>query len=575
MQSRSGIKNKIAVAAGRKKADLVLKNCNIVNVFTSEIIKGDIAILDGLIAAVGSYSGEREVDLEGKYVAPGFIDSHVHIESSMVMPGQFAKAVVPWGTTAIIADPHEIANVCGANGIRFIIDNLKELPLDVFVMLPSCVPAVDFEDSGAVLSAAELKELVGLSGVLGLGELMNYPAVINGDTSVIDKLRLFKNELIDGHAPRVTGKDLAAYAAAGVRTDHECSTVNEMLEKLRLGMYIQIRNGSVAKEVPELIKGITERNIDRCLFCTDDRHPHDILEHGHINSNIKIAVANGLSPIAAIKMATINACACYGLKNRGAVAPNYYADLVVIDDLQNMDILQVYKNGIKVAENGKPLFDCSGEVDSSVLDTVKIGRVTAENLKIEILSNKANVITVEKNTLITKKAVRKVSSKDGFFSYNKRDGICKIAVVERHKTSGNIGVGLIEGISLKNAAIASTISHDSHNLVVIGDNDDDMLIAINELGKGEGGITVVSEGKVLRTLPLPIGGIMSPRPLDEVNAEVKKLEDLTYSLGVDKSINAFMSMAFLALPVIPEIRLTSRGLFDVEEFKFISAGMML
>ncbi len=566
------IKDMIKIAKGDKKAPLVFKNANIINVFTNEIIEGDVAVYEGKIIGIGEYSGKEEIDLKGKYLSPSFIDGHVHIESSMVTPAQFAKAIVPRGVTTIIADPHEIANVKGLDGIRYILEESEHLPLDVYVMLPSCVPATPFENSGAVLEAKDLKELMGKERVLGLGEMMNYPGVINGDKGVLDKLNLFKDYVIDGHGPMIKDKELNAYVVAGIDTEHECSTVEEMMDRLRLGMYIHIREGSAARNLKELIKAVDKDNLRRCIFCTDDKHPSDLLKDGSIDHNIRLAIKAGIDPIDCIKMASLNAAECYGLKDKGAIAPGYVADMVVIDDLEDFNILEVYKHGKLIGKNNKALFQVEDRDNSHMKNTVNIKEVHIEDLEIHLKGNKANVIKLLPHNLVTEKVVREVVVKEGKFVSS--DDILKVAVVERHNRTGNIGLALVEGFGLKNGAIASTVAHDSHNIIVIGDNDKDMLLAIEELERVGGGITLVSKGEIMDTLTLTIAGLMSEEPLDKVNDKLNNMLKKAYDeLGVNKHIEPFMTLSFIALPVIPDIKVTDMGLFDVGKFKFIDISL--
>lgn len=562
-------KNLILKARGDEKSELVLKNCKIINVFTNEIIEGDIAIDKGYIVGIGQYEGQKEIDLNGKYLSPGFIDGHVHIESSMSSPSQFARVIVPRGVTSIIADPHEIANVKGIEGIKYIIDESKTVPLDVYIMLPSCVPATNFENAGAILEAEDLKELMYEESVLGLGEMMNYPGVISMDEKVIEKLVLFKDKVIDGHGPAIDGKDLNAYVAAGIATEHECSTLEEVINRVRLGMYILLREGSAAKDLRNIIKAVNKDNLRRFLFCTDDKHPEDLINEGTIDFNIKLAIKEGIDPIDAIKMATLNAAECYRLKGKGAIAPGYIADLVVIDNLEDFNIVKVFKNGDLVAENKKALFDTRIHLPKNMIDSVRIKEVRIEDLQIPMKSNKANIIGVIENSLVTEKLVEEVKTVNGYFEYSHND-ILKLVVIERHFATGNIGVGLIKNFKLKNGAIGSTVGHDSHNMIVVGDNDEDILIAIRELEKVGGGLTIVSKGIVLKSLPLEIGGIMTSRPIEETNRILKEMIDLSHKkLNVNENIDPFMTLAFMALPVIPKLKLTDMGLFDVEKFDFI------
>lgn len=567
------IKNRIDVASGRVKADLVLKNARIVSVFTEEILEGDVAIVGGEIAGIGQYEGVEEIDLEGRYVAPGLIDGHVHIESSMVTPAQFAKTILPRGTTAIIADPHEIANVCGLGGIQYILDNSEVLPLDVFVMLPSCVPSTSFENAGAKLLADDLETFMDHPRVLGLGEMMDYPAVESASPEAIDKLAVADGKLIDGHGPVIKDKGLNAYVAGGIRTEHECTTVEEMIDRLRLGLYIQIREGSAARNLAELVAGVNKDNVRRIFFCTDDRHPGDILVEGHIDNNVRLAISRGLAPITAIKMATLNAAEAYRLYNRGAVAPGYLADLIVFDDLKAFNIEMVFKGGRLVAEHGKALFEVSEIASEAVVNTVNFKPVTADDLRIAMSSDFARVIRLLPHSLVTESAVRKVVTEDGYFKYDDRLDILKLLVIERHHATGNIGKGLVEGFGLKNGAIATTIAHDSHNLIVIGDTNENLLAAIEEIQRIGGGIAMVKAGEVVASMPLPIGGLMSDEPIELVDQKLKDLLEVGYSLGVKRVYDPVMTLAFLALPVIPEIKLTDVGLFDVTKFEFVSLSV--
>ncbi len=561
----------IAVARGEEKADLVLKNANIINVFTNEIIKGDVAIDEGYIVGIGVYEGKEEIDLEGKYLSPSFIDGHVHIESSMVTPNQFAKAIVPRGVTTIIADPHEIANVKGIEGIRYMLEESENLPLDVYIMLPSCVPSTPFENAGAVLEAEDLEKLIDEARVLGLGEMMNYPGVVNQDQKVLNKLQVFKDKIIDGHGPVISDKELNAYVVAGIKTEHECSTIEEMNERLRLGMYIHIREGSAARNLKDLIKGVNKDNLRRCIYCTDDKHPGDLLKDGSIDHNIRLAMEAGIDPIDCIKMASLNAAEAYGLKEKGAIAPGFKADLVVIDNLKDFNIIKVFKDGKLVAEDNKPLFDVTVRDNASMKNTVNIKEISIEDFQVPIKGERVNVIKLLPHSLITEHVVKSVEDlvvEDGLFV--KGDNLLKVAVIERHKRTGNIGLALVEDFGLQNGAIASTVAHDSHNLIVIGDNDEDMLMAVKELERVGGGLTIVYEGKILDTLPLSIAGLMSEEPLEVVDKKLTNMLDIAYErLGVNKNIDPFMTLSFIALPVIPDIKITDMGLFHVGQFKFI------
>jgi adenine deaminase len=565
-------KKLIDLAMKNKNADLVFKNAKIVNVFSHEIINADVAVHDGIIVGIGNYDGVENIDLKGKFIVPGLIDSHVHIESSMVSPMEFAKAIVPRGTTTIIADPHEIANVCGLDGIEYMLKSSENLPLDVYLMLPSCVPATSFENSGAILKAKDLEKFINHPRVLGLGEMMNYPGVIYKDEDVINKIDLAhkNNKLIDGHGPDMKNEELNAYVISGVSTEHECSNVDEMIERLRLGMYIMIREGSAARNLETLVRGVNNFNYQRCLFCTDDKHPEDILNKGHIDHNIRLAIKNGIDPISAIQMATINAATCYNIKNIGAIAPGYYADMLIVDNLKEFNVEKVYKKGILVGENKKPLFKGNYVDNSKVIDTINILDIKKENLSIKRKSDIVNVIRLLPHNLVTEKVTRKVDLENDEFKYNDKLDILKLVVLERHKNTKNIGLGLVENFKLKNGAIASTIAHDSHNIIAVGDNDEDILNAIKEVESIGGGIAISSQNEILDSLPLIIGGLMSDKDIEYVNSKLNNMLCIAHDkLNVSKEIDPFMTLSFLALPVIPQIKLTDKGLFDVVKFDFI------
>lgn len=565
----SSVKRLIDVATGREKADLVLKNCKIINVFTNEVLKGDIAISDGVIAGVGSYAGHAEIDIENRYVSPSFIDGHVHIESSMVSPYQFSKQILPRGTTTIIADPHEIANVSGLAGIEYILDATENIVLDAYVMLPSCVPATEYETSGAVLKAKDLEKLISHPRVLGLGELMDFVGTINGSPDIIDKIEIAKGKIIDGHGPLIKDKELNGYVAAGVKTEHECSTLEEMKDRLRRGMYVQIREGTAARNLKELIKGVDKDNIRRCIFCTDDKHPEDLISKGHIDNNVRLAVKLGIDPIDAIKMASLNSAECYGLKNLGAIAPGYKADLLVFSDLNDIRAESVYKDGVLAADNGKMLIERKEYLDERTLSKVKIDFYTKEKIDLKLKTENVNVIKLLEHSLVTKLVKRKVDVKDGSFVYNNNEDLNKLVLVERHTGKSTTFVGLLEGYGIENAAIGTTIAHDSHNIIVAGDNDADIVNCINQLKEIGGGIVISSKGKVIESLALAIGGLMSTENIETVNDKLNSMMKTARKLKVNKSIDPFMTLSFLALPVIPEVKITDKGLFNVIEFKFI------
>lgn len=541
----------ILTATGKENPDLILKNGNIVDVFTGTVTKGDVLIKDGIICGIGSYSGTNETDVSGKYIMPGFVDSHVHIESSMVSPGEYAKAVMPCGVTTVIADPHEIANVCGEKGLSFMLKSAQKTPLDINFMLPSCVPATPFEHSGATISADDTKRLI--PEFLGLGEMMNYPGVVNGDDEVLEKLCC---DIIDGHAPLLSGPELDAYLCAGIKSDHECSNTDEMLEKIRKGMYVLLREGTLSHDVSRLVGGINSYTLRRCAFCTDDRFVGEIIKEGSIDYCIRKSVSLGINPIDAIIMATINACELYGMKNKGAVAPSYVADIVVADDLTLSSIDSVYKNGKLVCKNGKPLFECENADTSEVTDTVHLDNVTEEFFK-DTPAFPLTAIGLVPESIITKK-----------ISVSNSDNLSKVCVIERHKNLNLKGIGYVFDYGITDGAIASSIGHDSHNVIVIGDNDSDMALAVNTLGKS-GGIAICSKGKVLTYLKLDIAGLMSLKSAKDVTDEHDKLYTYTKQLNITDKIDPILSLAFLPLPVIPEIRITDSGLFDVSTFSFI------
>mgnify|MGYP001821623377 CR=1 FL=1 len=561
--------NEMKIARGDQKASLVLKNCQVVNVLNGQIEHGDIAIENGLIVGVGDYEGSLELNMEGKYICPGFIDGHVHIESSMLTPSQFSQLVMPLGTTSVVADTHEIANVCGLAGIEYMLESSELTLLDVYIMLPSCVPSTEFEVAGAELQAEDLFKLIDHTNVLGLGEMMNYPGVIQGPEMVHKELDMMKYRNIDGHAPKVTGKELNAYISAGVRTDHECTTKEELLEKVGKGMYVHIREGSATRNLDQLLAGVTDANSRRLMFCTDDKQPMDILDEGHIDHNVRRAIELGLSPITAIQMATLNIAECYGLKKKGAIAPGFEADLLVLSDLEKIVVDQVYKKGILVADDKEPLFDVEQYEDPRVLDTVNIDKVEDINLDLVIESGIAKVIGLINHEIITSSVIRKIDIEDSKFIHNDKLDLLKLAVVERHQGTGNVGLGLVEGYGLNHGAIGLTIAHDSHNIIVIGDIDEDMRLAMATLKEQKGGMCICMDGKVLDTLQLEVGGLMTDAPMAEVVERIEEMNRLAIDMGVNKNIEPFMTLAFLALPVIPELKLTDKGLFDVIKFQFV------
>ena len=540
-------------AMGRASADLVLKNGVIADVFTGRFVPCDVAVKDGYICGLGEYDGEKVIDVSGKFILPGLIDSHLHIESSMVTPPQYALAAVPHGVTTVIADPQEITNVCGEAGREFMKKSAEGLPLDIKYMLPSCVPAAPFEHAGAVLTAEDTKRLA--DGFFGIGEMMNYPGVVAGDEETFAKLI---GDRIDGHAPGLIGHKLDAYISAGIKTDHECGEVSEMLEKIGKGMYIAIREGTLSKDLHRLIYGVNAYTFRRCTLCTDDRFVGEIITEGTIDHMIRTSIRLGADPIMAISMGSICAAQCYGMRDRGAIAPGYIADLIVIDDPHTFTVEKVYKKGILVSENGCPLFEAPphGCSISEVTDTVHLPHLTPEFFADE-RADEFPAIELIPNAITT----RKVTAK-------KDDGLSKVCVIERHKGTAGRGIGYVTNYGIKNGAVAASVGHDSHNVAVIGDNDADMAAAVNALGKS-GGIAVVSGGKVLARLELEIAGLMTDKNAEYVLNTHEELEKAAKSLGITDSVDPFLSLAFLPLPVIPEIRITDSGLFDVEKFEFI------
>lgn len=563
-----GLEEIIKTAKGELLADIVIKNVNVVNVLSEEIYKADVAIKDGIIAGVGeNYHGEKEIEASGKYLSPSFIDGHVHIESSMLLPSEFAKMVVPSGTTTIVADPHEISNVIGLHGISFMREASKDLPLDVYMMLPSCVPASPYETSGFELNSYDLALLIDSPWVLGIAEMMNFPGVINLDKEVLSKIKLGleKNKRIDGHAPYLRGKDLCAYAASGVTSDHECTTPDEAIEKLRNGIYLMVREGSAARDLDALIPALKICPTRKCIFVTDDRYPASLKEH--INMMVRRAVEKGIDPIKAIQMASINTAEYFGLKKLGAIAPGYKADLLILDNLKDFKPEIVIKNGIIAAENAKMTIDIEKKVLSSLRGTVNIRWLDKDDLKIKAKSDTVKAIEVTDGQLVTKCVQAKVKVENGYALSNIEDDVLKILVIERHKASGNIGKGFVKGFGLKSGAIASTVAHDSHNMIVIGTNDEDMFKAIKELVKSQGGKVIVQNGEVKAKLELPIAGLMSEESAETVIEKCSELKKSEKLIGC-KLNEPFMTMGFLSLSVIPEIKLTDKGLMDVVKNEF-------
>lgn len=555
----------IAVAAGREKTDLVLKNAKYLNVFSNEFLCGDIAVANGLIAGVGKYDGKTEIDVSGKLVLPGFIDAHIHLESSMVTPAEFAKAVVAHGTTTVITDPHEITNVMGIDGVEYMIQASQNLPIDVHFMMPSCVPATEIDESGAELDRKDIDlYLDNNKKVLGLAEMMNYVGVINGDKNVLSKIVTSQahHKKIDGHAPELSGNDLNAYIAAGVYSDHECSTFENALEKLRKGQFIMIREGTAAHNLKALMPLLTQQYYSRCMFATDDKHPSDLLYGGHIDYIVKQALKNGADPIVALKTATHHAARYFLLNNKGAIASGYLADIVVVNNLEDFNVETVFKRG-KLVFDGEVKDFSAPTVDEKLaekcFDTFHLDSVTPSSFKVD---GKLGLIGLVGGELLT----RNLGTAD---KIDVENDILKIACIERHKGTNHIGVGYVKGYSLKSGAVATSVAHDSHNIITVGCNDDDIAVAVNAIKDSKGGIAVVENGKIKALLELPIAGLMSDEPLTTVNEKLENAKSSAYELGADKSIDPFMTLSFLSLPVIPSLRITTKGVFDAENWKML------
>lgn len=563
------LKDYIQAARGQIKCSLVLRNAKIVNVYSHEIIQSDVAIYRDTIVGIGTdYYGEEEINLKGLYLAPGFIDGHVHIESSLVEVPQFARAVVPLGTTSVIADPHEIANVLGYEGIRYMMESSKYNPLNVFFMLPSCVPASPLETAGSELRAFDIFPFLREKWVLGLGEMMNYPGVLNGDPDVLDKIKIVSDKRIDGHSPGLTGKDLQAYIVAGIESDHECTTIKEAKEKLASGLFIMIREGSGTKNLLDLLPLINAKNERRCFFCTDDRSPDDILSEGHINYIIKTAIKHGLNPISAIRMATLNTAEYFGLRKLGAIGPGRIADLVAFDDFEHLNIKRVFKNGRLVAQDGVAVYDPPTRPPTILRSSVNLKWLEGDEFIIPATGSICRVIGIVPDQIVTDYFEMEPTIVDGKIVSDPNRDLLRLYVIERHRATGNIGKGLIKGFGLKKGAIATSIGHDSHNIIAVGVNDNDIMKAVTTINKMGGGIAVVEGNTVIESLDLPIAGLMSNKPLEYVSSRTKDLIAAAHSLGVNLK-DPFMTLSFMALPVIPRLKLTDTGLVDVNLFQHV------
>ena len=560
---------KLKVANGLKKADLVLKNGNIINVFSEEIIKGDIAICDNEIVGIGNYDGKKEIDCSNKFLTPGLIDAHMHIESSMLTPGELSKILVKAGTTTIIADPHEIVNVKGKIALDYILESTENILTNVFIMVPSAVPTTDFETNGCgEFLAKDMEKYINHPRILGLGETMRFLDVINGEKRMMDKIKLFKNKYIDGHSPNITGKMVQAYRLAGVLNDHECTTAEEGIEKLRAGFYIFMREGSGAKNVDALLDGFLKAKIplDRCCFCTDDKHIAEIEKEGQVSTAIRKAIKKGVPVIKAYKMATYNTAMFYGLREYGALSAGYKADILIFDNLEDVKPIDIIKDGKLITEKDYQK-DYSIKINKNLLDTVKIKNITESQIQLKC-KDKNDIIQINPHQLLTTHLIEKLpSDKENNFIPNSEYN--KLSVIERHGKTGEIAVAPIKGFNIKNGAIATSVAHDSHNIITAGDNDRDIVMAVNELKNIHGGYVIVSKGKVINELPLELCGLMSTKSSTEVQKILDDMLNKARNLGISNDIDPFITLSFMALTVIPEIRLTERGIFDVIKMKYI------
>lgn len=575
---KKALKRLIDVAAGREPADLVLKNANVIDVYQAEIISGDLAIVDGKIAGInGEYQGKETIDLKGKIVAPGFIDPHIHVESSYVTPEEFSRLLVPHGTTTVLADPHEIVNVLGLSGLDYMIEAAKETALDIRYMMPSCVPATNMENAGAVIEAADMISSFEKKQVDGLAEFMNFPGVIHAQDEVLDKLLAAKERglRIDGHSPMVFNEELNAYAAAGIANDHECSTVEELKDRIARGMYVFLREGSVTQNLRTLLNGVTDNNYQRCVLSADDLQAKTILEKGHLDNSIRICIEEGVSPLRAIQMATINAAQCCQLTDRGAIAPGLRADLVIFSDLAQPEIEATYIKGKLVAEKGTYLPTVKRISTEKVQSSVHIDKFQKEQLKLNLTSDKARAIEVIPQEALTNEAIVSVKRDDqGQFVFDPKQDVTKIAVIERHHNTGNAFVGLLKGYGVKKGAIGLSIAHDSHNLIVTGTNDEDMAAAVQALKEQEGGVVLIESGKIIGNMALPIAGLMSDLTGEEVAQQEAEINRLAHEvLGVSNNVDPIMTLGFMSLAVIPNLKITDIGLVDVTKFEIVPVSV--
>jgi adenine deaminase len=570
---RSSLAERIRVASGEGQADLVIRNGKVVDVFSGQIEKKDVAVYDGTIIGFGDYRARKTIDVQGQFLCPGLIDGHVHVESSMVTISEFARAVLPHGTTSVVIDPHEIANVLGSRGVRFMAESAARSPLNVFIMVPSCVPATHLETSGAVLKARDIRALLDEPWAVGLAEMMNFPGVIDRNPEVLKKIEVARGRRIDGHAPFLSGKGLHAYAVARIRSDHECTTSAEAKEKLKNGLWIMVREGTAARNLEDLLPLVTPTNSRRFFFVTDDRHPRELLYEGHIDSMVRKAIRLGLDPLLALQMATLNAAEYFRLDDLGAIAPGFRADLIVFDHLSRFQITKVFKDGVLIAEDGSMVKSSRPPGTSrktlGVPRSMRLKTLKKEDLSLRTTHPLAKVIQLVPNQILTRKVMKRVIVKEGTAYPNPREDILKIVVAERHHATGNVGLGWVQGFGLKKGAIGSSVAHDSHNIIVVGTNDPDILEAIHTIQAMGGGLIAVADKKVLASVPLPIAGLMSERPVSKVHQQMEVLNQSARNLGC-KLPDPFMTLSFLSLPVIPELKLTDKGLVDVRQFKIVS-----
>ena len=571
------LKELIAAARGDTESDLVLKNGNILNVFTGEIETADVAIKDGTIIGIGTYNGKEQIDVSDKYICPGLIDGHIHIESSMISPAEFAKAVLPHGTTAVVADPHEIANVAGVEGIEYMIEAARDLPIDIFYMLPSCVPATGMDESGAVLKAEDLDRFYQNSGVKGLAELMNFYGTVRGDEDILDKIAgaVKAGKAIDGHAPGLSGNDLNAYIVAGVGSDHECSNTDEALLKLRRGQWVMVREGTAAKNMDKLLPMFDDMYCDRCMVVSDDKHAGDIVKFGHMDYVVRKAVRSGKKASNAVKMASLNPSRYFGLGKRGAIAPGYIADILVVSDFDLFKVEMVFKNGKLVARDGQVTADIKSRINPEdyprVYNSFNLDPVKPEDLALKQKGSKKRVIELVKNEILTREVIVPAELDKSPSGIQIDKDILKIAVIERHRRTGHIGIGFVRGYGIQKGAIASSVAHDSHNIIVVGTNDEDMAVAANSVLGNNGGLSIAQDGKVLSSMALPIAGLMSEMEASESEDLLIEMKVMAKHMGCKQGIDPFMTLAFTALPVIPKIRILTQGVFDVDTQSYVSA----